>query len=105
MIKIRRGTTPTIRVTVPDAITPESIKTVWLSISQLGRLVIDKTTEDFEAEGQVLRVRLEQADTLALSARVQTFAQVRLLTADGTAVATDEDEVVVAGLVKDGVIA
>jgi len=104
MLTIQRGSTPTIKATIPEDIDMASASVIWFSISQAGAVVIDKTTDDIEVDGQEVTVSLTQAETLALMENVRGKAQIRLLMNDGTALPSRIRDVIVYGLVKDGVI-
>lgn len=99
-----RGTTPTNTITV-DLDLREM--TVFVTYSQAGRVVFEKTNADIEIEQNEIRVPLTQAETLALSAwdRGQTvFVQIRAIDALGNAVASNIMTTTVNAILKDGEI-
>ena len=108
---MRRGTTPTITLTLDIAST--DIATAWITIAQEGRVVINKdlddegvTIEDVTEAGvtsAVISISLTQADTLSLTSG-QAARQVRALMDDGKAVASGIYNVTVGKILKDGVI-
>lgn len=108
---MRRGTTPTINLTLDYAST--DIATLWISIAQNGFVVIDKdltspgvTIEDVTEEQTthaVVHMLLPQEDTLALQPGSAEL-QVRALLDDDTAAASTIYKLNVSRIIKDGVI-
>ena len=99
-----RGTTPTNTITVDLDL---RAMTVFVTYSQAGRVVFEKTNADIEIEENEISVPLTQADTLALSAwdRGQTvFVQIRAIDALGNAVASNIMTTTVNAILKDGEI-
>lgn len=101
---MRRGTTPTIWVSLPFDL--EEIEEIWLTVSQRSREILTKSKEDMHVEDDVRRVswKLTQKETLRLEEGCKALIQVRVLTTNGEAFATNEARVPVDGILKEGVI-
>lgn len=105
-MELIRGTTPTIEVIVKDDdIDLHDIIQVWLYISQQKKVKVDKIITDvvFDYDNRIMRVKLDQNDTLELKAG-EAIIQIRLLLEDGTALATIASDVSIAEVYKDGEI-
>ena len=105
-LELIRGTTPTIEINVVDELDISQITDIWVYISQLGNLVIDKGFADVTidaGEGKII-LTLSQEDTLALQADIYTLVQVRALLQNGTAIASEAQKVIVREVYKDGII-
>lgn len=104
---IRRGTTPTIDILIPEYINWSDVNVAWVYIWQ-GSVKIDKSLEDIDASAfPVIRITLTQEDTLSLTPVIGPDGariQVRLLMNDGTALASQRGNIVVTDVDKDGVI-
>lgn len=96
-----RGTTPTVTVNLDsDA---SAVSALFLTISQLGKTVVEKSLEDASIDGNALTFPLSQADTLLLCGATNAKIQVRGRT--GThAFASPISEVTVDEILKSGVI-
>ena len=109
---MRRGTTPTLNISIDYA--SYDIAIAWITISQNGRIVIDKTLEsegvtieDVTVEGQttaIIHMTLTQEDTLALASGKEAALQIRALMNDGSAGASSIFKLNVAAILKEGVI-
>ena len=98
-----RGTTPTIQVNLSN-VDFTNVSELWFTISQLGRVIINRELDEVTIEGTTITVTLTQEETLALRANANTRLQVRLLMNDGCAMATPITKLDVNGILKDGVI-
>ena len=99
-----RGTTPTNTITVDLDLTQ---MTVFVTYSQGGRVVIEKTNSDITIEPEQILVPLAQADTLALSAWNRgepVLVQIRAIDALGNAVASNIMTTTADAILKDGEI-
>ena len=105
-MRIIRGTTPTITITVTSELDFTAIQQVWVYISQQNKVKIDKLISDvsFDPENKQILVTLSQDDTLALKAGNEALFQIRLLLNNGTALATVASRVDVLEVYKGGVI-
>lgn len=84
---MRRGTTPTHTFTLPfDA---ESVQAVQVIYRQNGVNVLILDKDDCTLSGNALSVRLTQEDTFAFDESANVEIQIRVLTADGEALASD----------------
>ena len=99
---IRRGTTPTHTFTLPcDS---SVIKEVMIIYAQNDAEVICKTKDHCKIEGNTVTVTLTQSDTLKFNHRYNVQVQVRILTLDGVAAASDIEVVSVRKLLNDEVM-
>ena len=105
-MRIIRGTTPTITITVTSELDFTTIQQVWIYISQQNKVKIDKLISDvsFDPENKQILVTLSQDDTLALKAGSEALFQIRLLLNNETALATVASKVDVLEVYKGGVI-
>ena len=97
-----RGTTPTLRFTLP--FDTSTLEAVWVTIAQGGKVIINKTKVDCDLKGTDISVTLTQAETLALTAGNKTEIQLRVLTTDGLALASEIFRENTDYILKDGVI-
>ena len=104
-MRIIRGTTPTIIITVKSEIDFDEVASIWVYISQMGLVKVDKEIEDvtFDKEHSTITLTLNQEDTLGLYTGEALF-QIRLLLYTGTALATVAERVIVDEVYKGGVI-
>ena len=116
---ITRGTTPYEFFVLPDPI--DKIAEAYITYSQNGEIILDKKlsdavvepieeTEETEAQPQTkLTLHLTQEDTLKFhfypaAEKNIAWAQVRVLTNDNEAYATEPIQKRIYGILKDGVI-
>lgn len=78
MKEIRRGTTPTIEVEIPEEIDLASAKPIFLTISQNDCDLIEKDEKSGTIEGQKISFVLDQTETLRLSTKATAKIQIRL---------------------------
>ena len=105
---MRRGTTPTINVTVPSDISLMSIHLAF----KVGRTLIEKkgadltVTTETDAKGNVsthVSCKLSQADTLSMAAGQNCEVQIRAIDDGGlTALATTIASLPVERILQDG---
>lgn len=103
-MQLIRGTTPTIVINVKTEIDFSQITAIWVYISQMGLVKVDKLLEDVvlnPATSQIT-LTLSQEDTLNLMKGDALF-QIRLLMGD-TALATIATKIAVEEVYKEGVI-
>lgn len=82
-----QGTTPTHRFTIPmDA---SFVQTVRVTYAQKDKVLLTKEGEDCRVEGNVIEVKLTQAETLLFDEFSSVQIQVRVLTTAGDALASD----------------
>lgn len=109
MNEMRRGTTPTLHVTVKSDI---SEWTIYLAL-KCGRTLIVKTDDDFTVSTDIqsqktvtiIECVLSQKDTVMMTAGQECEIQVRAVRDGGaTAVASDVISVPVSRILQDGVL-
>ena len=81
-----RGTTPTHTFTLPFAVS--MVDDVMVIYAQNDVEVFQKNTRDCVLEGNTIQTTLTQDDTLRLDHRQNVQVQLRVLTIDGTAMAS-----------------
>ena len=84
---MRRGTTPTHTFVLPFNV--ESVQAVQVIYRQNGENILILEKEDCTLSGNTIVVRLTQEDTFAFVDSVNVKVQIRVLTADGEAMASD----------------
>ena len=97
-----RGTTPTLKFTLP--FDTSTLDAVWVTIAQGGKVIINKEKSDCDLKGTDISVTLTQTETLALTAGNKTEIQLRVLTTDGLALASEIFRENTDYILKDGVI-
>lgn len=97
-----RGTTPTLKFILP--FDTSLLEEAWITLGQDGEEIVNKTLSDCTTDGTALSVLLTQSDTLALSHEYRTFVQLRVLLADGTALASKTFKMKTKCIIKSGVI-
>lgn len=99
-----RGTTPTIQFKLPFA--ASVCDEIWITISQFGNEVINKTKADCSIDGNEVSVTLTQDETLKLKAsnNGQTLVQMRVRTNNKKALASKAFAVSTEDILKDVVI-
>ena len=98
---MKRGTTPTNTFKTNIDLTGA---TVFLTYSQRGRVVLEKTGDDLEISAEAVVTRLTQKDTLGFDALQKVSIQIRYVFPDGTAGASNIMTVTVGEILKDGEI-
>ena len=99
---MRRGTTPTISITV-KGLSDIQINKAYLTLKQRGT-VVEKTEADMKIDGDMLQVALTQEETLKFMARAEINVQLRVLSTNNTAYASNIVTVPVEAILKEGVI-
>lgn len=97
-----RGTTPTLEFVIP--FDTGQLAEAFVTLSQKGKVVIDKALEDCHCGGNKLSVRLTQEETLKLECDCITEIQVRARTLEGEAIASNIIRERTERILKDGVI-
>lgn len=98
---MKRGTTPTNTFKTNIDLTGA---TVFLTYSQRGRVVLEKTGDDLEISADAIVTRLTQKDTLGFDALQKVSIQIRYVFPDGTAGASNIMTASVGEILKDGEI-
>lgn len=103
MASLTRGTTPTLIFELPFE--TSEVQEMWVSFRQGSKLVIDKALADVTLlEDTKVSVHLTQEETLELCRKDSCTIQMRVLTKDGEALASQIISCAVADILKDGVI-
>ncbi|MBO7330156.1 MAG: hypothetical protein J6W00_15460 [Lentisphaeria bacterium] len=97
-----RGTTPTLRFVLPFE--ADMLDTAYITMTQDGEKVLEKTLEDCEAEENMLSLKMSQEDTLAFEDGRGVEIQVRAKMKTGEAIASQIERTTVQRILKDGVI-
>lgn len=96
-----RGTTPThifdTDISLVDA------EVIYVTYKQ-GRVILEKTKDDVRVTENQLQVDLTQEETLMFATNREAEVQIRAKFADGTAVASNVSQIIVAPIIKEGVI-
>ena len=98
---MKRGTTPTNTFKTNIDLTGA---TVFLTYSQRGRVVLEKTGDDLEITAEAIVTRLTQKNTLGFDALQKVSIQIRYVFPDGTAGASNIMTASVGEILKDGEI-
>lgn len=98
---MRRGTTPTLKIRVSGADLSE-MENIYVTIKQ-GNKELTKSGTEVKADGDFLFVFLTQEDTLKFD-RSPAWVQMRAVTVDRLAVASNIKMIMVDEILKDGVI-
>lgn len=99
---MRRGTTPTFQITV-TGLSDIEIDVLWLTLKQY-TTEITKERDDVEMQGDMISAALTQEETLMLDAGAKVGIQLRVLSTNNTAYASNIIYVDVEEVLKDGVI-
>lgn len=98
---MKRGTTPTIRMTL-KGVSIENLSSIYVTIKQ-GIVVFDAEDVIRENSSNYLIINLTQEETLRLQAG-EAMIQMRAMTNDGQAIATDRIKLNVGAILKEGLI-
>ena len=98
---MKRGTTPTNTFKTNIDLTGAA---VYVTYSQRGKTVLEKTGEDLDVSAEAVVTRLSQRDTLGFAATEKVRIQIRYVVPDGTAGASNIMAVEVGDILKDGEI-
>lgn len=99
---MRRGTTPTLQITV-TGLSKIEIQVLHLILERQG-VVIKKPEQDVSIDGEVISATLTQEETLSLTAGIDVAVQLRVLSTNDTAYASNIVTVPVREILEDGVI-
>lgn len=97
-----RGTTPTLKFTLP--FNTDRLSCAWITLSQNRTIIIDKPMSDCSCSENVVTVTLTQEETLLLNCDCRTEIQIRAKTVDGKALASKIFTVDTERILKDGEI-
>lgn len=97
-----RGTTPTLKFTLPFAV--DQLECAWVTLAQNKTVIIDKSMNECTCSDKVITVTLTQEETLKLDCNCRTEMQLRVKTIAGTSLASRIYTVDTGRILKDGVI-
>jgi hypothetical protein len=97
-----RGTTPTLTFTFPFQ--KENLKNLSLVFCQRGLILLEKKLEDVEITDNILSVQLSQEETLSFWARFNISIQIRCVTKNDEAFASQIITTSAERILKDGVL-
>lgn len=100
---MRRGTTPTLVFSVTPPLDLGALAEAWLTIRQAG-VEITHGLAELTATETGFATTLTQTETLQLAGSASCRIQLRVLTGEGQALASNILTVPVGGILKDGVI-
>ena len=98
---MKRGTTPTNTFKTNIDLTGAA---VFVTYSQRGKNVLEKSGEDLSVSEDAVVMRLTQKDTLGFTATEKVRIQIRYVFPDGTAGASNIMTAEVGDILKDGEI-
>ena len=106
---MRRGTTPTVRLTVKSDLSPIDLTGYELHVTfeSDGVQIVKRETDldiSIEKEVTVISVKLSQEDTLAFDENRKVRVQLRAKDREGNAIASGIAEFMVREILEDGVI-
>lgn len=99
---MRRGTTPTLKVKV-KGIELERLASIYLTLKQNNNEVTKTKDEMTIEKDNILSCPLSQEDTLKFSMGF-VYIQIRAMTNDGVAVASDIEQRIMQEILKGGII-
>lgn len=97
-----RGTTPTLEFIIPFA--SDQLAEAFVTLSQSGKVVVEKALSDCKCNENKLSVRLTQEDTLKLQCECITEIQIRARTLAGDVLASNIIRERTGRILKEGVI-
>ena len=101
---MRRGTTPTLTIRIRDGDGDlTEYERIYATIKQVG-YEITKVINGADCIDNLLKISLTQEETLRLRAGMKARVQLRCITKDGIATATNISEFGVDDVLKEGVI-
>lgn len=102
-MEIRRGTTPTICIEIPDEIDTSKITAAYVTLNQDGT-ELEKNIEDLTITDQVLSFVLTQDETLEFNSLINGWVQIRIKLSNGTALASQKETLKILPIIKEGTI-
>ena len=96
-----RGTTPTFEFTLPFEV--DALAKCYISFSQFGRVVLEKNIDEVTTNGKKISFKLTQEETLRFAPDFIQI-QIRCVTMDGEALASNIMNTHASLILKDGVI-
>ena len=99
-----RATTPKHIFTFPEPVDPSSCVQILITYKQNGRIVLELQKSDLEIDGQTVSYALSQEQTRRFSPHHKASVQVRVLTPEGSALASGIEEIEVRNVLNDEVL-
>lgn len=104
-----RGTTPSLLFRVNSELDLSTMEQVWITLeNKYNEVTFDINDVTIDAEESTIKVTMSQEDTLAFDMngklRDKVFAQIRFLDKNGMAYASNEVEIDLKRILKEGVI-
>lgn len=100
-----KGTTPKLQFKLPiDTSTIIAAEVMLQYVDNHKEITIVKKLDECEVGANTITATLTQEETLALPAPATALVQLRVMTNDGTVLATDVQKVFIKTLLKEGVI-
>lgn len=101
-----RGTTPTLTFNIPFE--TSIIKSCYVTIEQhpirAPKIIIEKSMHELTVSGRTISLMLTQENTLSFKEGYGILVQLRVLTNEGKALASDIYKISCEDILKDGVI-
>lgn len=103
---MRRGTTPTLILEMPDEISVSDLSEAILTIEQNKREIITKFLSDMtlDVDGNAMTISLTQEETLELQDSRLAEIQLKIKTVDGMVTASDVIRIAVKEILNEEVI-
>ncbi len=102
---MRRGTTPTHVFELPEELVGIPFTALWITYSQDGVTILEKSIEECKQDGQYVYITLTQDETLLFSMDAfLTEAQVRIKTKNGESITSNRVRLNIEDVIRDGVI-
>lgn len=104
-----RGTTPSLQFNVNSSLDLSTMEQVWITLeNKYNEVTYDINDVTIDADENTIKVNMTQEDTLAFDMngklRDKIFAQIRFLDNKGNAYASNEVEIDLKRILKEGVI-
>ena len=99
-----RATTPKHIFTFPETVDPFSCRQILITYKQNGRIVLELQKSDLEINGQIVSYALSQEQTRSFSPHHKASVQVRVLTPEGSALASEIEEIEIRNVLNDEVL-
>ena len=103
-MNMRRGTTPTIEIGIPEEINVADSKALFVSISQNKSVIVEKSLSEVLINENKVTVELSQEETLRLDSKATTTIQIRFVLSTGRAFASQIKKIDIDDVLKEGKI-
>lgn len=104
MIEIRRGTTPTVNINIPEHISLDNIEVIFFTAKQNDRTVFEKEGSCIRINGQKVSIDLDQEDTLKFKYKPSAECQLTFKKTSGRRFETQIVKIKVLDTLKEGII-